>query len=54
MGDLILAGLLLWLTIFVWWGTNLALRPGGRGKVIGTCLIVLALIPSGIAIWLNR
>jgi hypothetical protein len=53
MADLILAGVLTWLTIFVWWGTDLALRSGRRGRVIGGFLIVLALVPSGIALWLG-
>jgi hypothetical protein len=53
MGDLILAGVLMWLAIFVWWGTDLILRSDPRGKVVGGCLFVLALVPGGVAMWLG-
>ena len=53
MGDFILAGVLLWLTIFVWWGTTLVLRDGRRNKVLGGCLIALAVAPSLLALWLG-
>ncbi|HKO34109.1 MAG TPA: hypothetical protein VJY85_10225 [Candidatus Limnocylindria bacterium] len=53
MGELILAGVLTWLMVFVWWGTNLALRPGRRDKVVGGLLSALALVPSFIALWLG-
>ena len=53
MGELILAGVLTWLMVFVWWGINLVLRAGRRDKVVGSFLIVLALVPSLIALWLG-
>jgi hypothetical protein len=51
MGDLILAGVLTWLMVFVWWGTNLVLRADGRHKAIGGFLLVLGLVPTVIALW---
>jgi len=53
MGELILAGVLTWLIVFVWWGTNLLLRPGRRDRVIGACLLAIALVPSLFALWLG-
>jgi hypothetical protein len=52
MGDFILAGVLSWLTIFVWWGSDLVLRADRRYKVAGVCLIAIALAPSLVALWL--
>lgn len=55
MADLILAGVLAWLMVFVWWGAEFALRAGRHGKVVGGILVVLGLVPSVIALWLaNR
>ena len=53
MGDLILAGVLSWLIVFVWWGTNLLLRPGRRERVLGASLFAIGLVPSVIALWLG-
>jgi len=53
MGDFILAGVLTWLTIFVWWGTDLVLRARRREKVVGGLLIAVGLVPSLIALWLG-
>jgi len=53
MGELILAGVLTWLIVFVWWGTNLLLRPGRRDRVIGACLLAIGLVPSLFALWLG-
>jgi hypothetical protein len=53
MADLILAGVLTWLQDLRVVGTDLALRAGRRGKMIGAFFIVLALVPSGIALWLG-
>jgi hypothetical protein len=54
MESLIIAGVLTWAIIFVWWGTDLALRADGRSKVVGGLLIVLALVPGLITLWLVR
>jgi hypothetical protein len=53
VADLILAGVLMWLLVLVWWGTELALRAGGRERVIGGVLIALGLVPALIALWLS-
>jgi hypothetical protein len=53
MGDFILARVLIWLTVFTWWGTNLVLRDGPREKVVGGFLIALGLAPSLIALLLG-
>ena len=53
MGDFILGGFLIWLTVFVWWGTNLVLRDGRRERVVGGLLIAVAPVPSLIALWLS-
>jgi len=50
---LILASILTWLLVFVWWGTELALRDGGRECVTGGVLIALGLVPTLIALWLS-
>jgi hypothetical protein len=52
MGALILAGILGWLTVFAWWGVEFLIRPGGRGKVIGACLVAVAVAPRATALWL--
>jgi hypothetical protein len=51
VGDVIVAGVLAWLVVFVWWGTELLLRVGRRGKVLGGFFIALALIPSLVTLW---
>ena len=53
MGDLILAGVLIWLIVFVWWGTDLALRADGRYRLAGALLIALAVVPTFIALWVG-
>jgi len=53
MADVILAAVLVWLLVLVWWGTELALRAGGRERVIGAVLIGLGLVPTLIALWLS-
>jgi len=53
MGDLILGGVLIWLAVFVAWGTNFVLRDDRRHRVIGALLIALALVPTVIALWLG-
>ena len=53
MGDLILAGVLIWLMVFVWWGVDLSLRADGRKRLVGALLIVLAVVPTFIALWVG-
>jgi len=53
MGELILAGVLTWVIVLVWWGTNLLLRPGRRDRVIGAFLFAIGLVPSVIALWVG-
>jgi hypothetical protein len=53
MGDLILAGVLIWLMVFVWWGVDLSLRADGRTRLVGAVLIVLAVVPTFIALWVG-
>jgi hypothetical protein len=52
MGELVLAGILGWLTVFAWWGLEFLLRPGRRAKAIGAFLLVVAIAPSATALWL--
>jgi hypothetical protein len=53
MAEVILAGVLAWLTIFVWLGIELLLRSKRRAKVLGTFLLAVAVIPSLVALWLG-
>ena len=53
MGELIVAGVLAWLTGFVWWGFDLVLRAGRREKVLGGIVIALGLVPTLIALTLG-
>ncbi len=53
VAEVILAGVLAWLTLFVWLAIELLLRTGRRAKVLGTFLIAVAVIPSIVALWLG-
>ena len=53
MGEVVLVGVLTWLIVFVWWGTNLLLRRGRRERVIGAFLFAIGLVPSLIALWVG-
>ena len=53
MGDLILGAVLLWLAVFIAFGTNLVLRDGRRERVLGVSLIALGLLPCLIALWIG-
>ena len=53
MAEVILAGVLAWLTIFVWLAIELLLRTGRRAKVLGTILRTVAVVPSLVALWLG-
>jgi hypothetical protein len=53
MDDLILAGALTWLLVFVWWGTDVVFQAGRRRQVAGGLLIVLALVPSLVVLVLG-
>ena len=53
VGEWILAGVLTWLVVFTWWGTDVALRAGRRQKVVGGLLIALGLVPTLIALRLG-
>ena len=48
---MILAGVLAWLTGFAWWGTDLLLRDGRSGKVLGAFFLAVALVPSLVVLW---
>ena len=52
MDDFVVAGVLLWLTVFAWWGTDLVLRSGNRAKLVGGVLIAVGVVPALIALWL--
>ena len=53
MGELILAGVLGWLTIFAWLGIDWLLRAGRRAKVLGAFFMAVAVAPSLVALWLG-
>ena len=53
MGELIVAGVLAWLTAFVWWGCDLVFRAGRGVKVVGGLVIALGLVPTLIALRLG-
>jgi hypothetical protein len=50
MADFILAGVLIWLAVFVAIGSNLVLRPGRRERVAGATLVALGFVPGVIAL----
>jgi hypothetical protein len=53
VGDVIVAGVLGWLVVCTWWGTEFAMRSGRREKTVGGFLIALGMVPALIALQLG-